>query len=59
MGLIADLDGARDLYRLCFVRVPWAYFTCLPLGEQCGERRAEVPYQDAAQPPYGDSVRWC
>lgn len=55
MGLIANLDGARDLYRLCFVRAPWAYFTCLPLDEQCGERWAEVPYQDAAQPPYSDS----
>ncbi|WP_179405002.1 hypothetical protein [Burkholderia guangdongensis] len=55
MALIANLDGARDLYRLCFVRAPWAYFTCLPLDEQAGESWAAVPYQDSAKPPYSDS----
>ncbi|AOI67491.1 hypothetical protein BMUNKI379_07010 [Burkholderia multivorans] len=55
MTLIANLDGAGHLYRLCFVRSPWAWFTCLPLDEQCGERWADVPYQNAAKPPYSDS----
>ncbi|WP_321786268.1 hypothetical protein [Burkholderia pyrrocinia] len=55
MTLIANLDGARTGYRLCFVRTPWAWFTCLPLDRQCGENWAEVPYQDFAQPPYSDS----
>ncbi len=55
MTLIANLDGARTGYRLCFVRAPWAWFTCLPLDLQCGERWADVPYQDFAQPPYSDS----
>ncbi|MBN3787586.1 hypothetical protein [Burkholderia sp. Ac-20353] len=55
MGLIANLDGARDLYRLCFVHAPWAYFTCLPLDEQCGESWATIPYQAVAKPPYSDS----
>ncbi|KUZ75174.1 hypothetical protein ACEPT7_14410 [Burkholderia ubonensis] len=55
MTLIANLDGARSGYRLCFVRAPWAWFTCLPLDEQCGESWAEVPYQDVAKPPYSDS----
>ncbi|MCU9957145.1 MULTISPECIES: hypothetical protein [Burkholderia] len=55
MTLIANLDGARAGYRLCFVRRPWAWFTCLPLDEQCGEGWADVPYQDFAKPPYSDS----
>ncbi|KVT41273.1 hypothetical protein [Burkholderia ubonensis] len=55
MTLIANLDGARDGYRLCFVRAPWAWFTSLPLDEQCGESWAAVPYQDVAKPPYSDS----
>ncbi len=55
MTLIANLDGAGPLYRLCFVRSPWAWFTCLPLDAQCGERWADVPYQNAAKPPYSDS----
>ncbi|CAN0626321.1 conserved protein of unknown function [Burkholderia multivorans] len=55
MALIANLDGARDQYRLCFVRAPWAYFTCLPLDEQCGENWTAIPYQDVAKPPYSDS----
>ncbi|KVD95490.1 hypothetical protein WS63_34355 [Burkholderia stagnalis] len=54
MALIANLNGARNGYRLCFVRVPWAWFTCLPIDEQCGESWAEVPYQDVAKPPYSD-----
>ncbi|AOJ76789.1 hypothetical protein [Burkholderia ubonensis] len=55
MTLIANLDGAAHLYRLCFVRSPWAWFTCLPLNQQCGENWADVPYQNAAKPPYSDS----
>ncbi|WP_175951913.1 hypothetical protein [Burkholderia sp. BCC0405] len=55
MTLIANLDGARTGYRLCFVRAPWAWFTCLPLDLQCGQSWADVPYQDVAQPPYSDS----
>ncbi|MDR8728094.1 hypothetical protein [Burkholderia pseudomultivorans] len=55
MTLIANLDGARNGYRLCFVRAPWAYFTCLPPGEQCGESWASAPYQQVAGPPFCDS----
>ncbi|WP_260400395.1 hypothetical protein [Burkholderia ubonensis] len=53
--LIANLDGARNGYRLCFVRAPWAWFTCPPLDEQYGESWAAIPYQDVAKPPYSDS----
>jgi hypothetical protein len=34
MELTVNLDGVRHAYGLCFVRIPWAYFTCLPLDQQ-------------------------
>ncbi len=55
MTLKANLEGVRDTYRLCFVRNPWAYFTCLPLDRQCGDRWSEAPYELYAGAPYGDS----
>ncbi|RIV59173.1 hypothetical protein D2V84_31155 [Burkholderia pseudomallei] len=55
MTLKANLEGVRDTYRLCFVRNPWAYFTCLPLDRQCGDRWSEAPYELYAGTPYGDS----
>ncbi|KVD77297.1 hypothetical protein WS62_30975 [Burkholderia sp. ABCPW 14] len=55
MTLKANLEGVRDTYHLCFVRSPWAYFTCLPLDRQCGDRWSEAPYELYAGPPYGDS----
>ena len=56
MGLIANLDGARNRYRLCFVRTPWAYFTRLPLERQWGDRWECAPYQTYAGNPYDDEL---
>ena len=54
MGLSVDLDGVRYAYRLCFVRSPWAFFTCQPLERQWGDRWEEVPYERHAGHPYDD-----
>ncbi|MBR8067617.1 hypothetical protein KDX32_31665 [Burkholderia ambifaria] len=42
MTLIANLDGAGALYRLCFV-------TGLPLDEQCGAGWADMPCQNVGR----------
>jgi hypothetical protein len=55
MGLLVDLTGVRDAYVLCFVRMPWAFFTRLALDQQCGDRWERVPYQLHAGLPYSDS----
>lgn len=55
MALTADLDGVRHAYGLCFVRAPWAYFTCLPLDQQWGDGWERVPYEQHASVPYDDS----
>jgi len=36
MTLAVNLDGVRDVYRLCFVCSPWAYFTRRRLDLQWG-----------------------
>lgn len=54
MGLIADLEGVRDRYKLCFVRAPWAFFTLLALDKQWGDRWEATPYQAYAGNPYDD-----
>lgn len=53
--MIANPDGVRHAYGLCFVRAPWAYFTRLPLDQQWGDGWERVPYQQHAGPPYTDS----
>lgn len=55
MGLSTDLDGVRHAYGLCFVRVPWAYFTRLPLNEQWGDGWERAPYEQHAGLPYEDA----
>ncbi|MGG1947010.1 hypothetical protein AB1286_19705 [Trinickia sp. NRRL B-1857] len=54
MGLITNLEGVRDRYRLCFVRAPWAFFTNIPLERQWGDRWEAAPYQTYAGNPYCD-----
>jgi hypothetical protein len=54
MGLIANLDGVRHAYGLCFVRAPWAYFTRLPLDQQWGDGWERTPYEQHAGAPYDD-----
>jgi hypothetical protein len=43
MGLSANLHGVGGTYRLCFIRVPWAFFTRLPLDCQWGDRWEVTP----------------
>jgi hypothetical protein len=45
MILGVNLDPVGDDYRLCFVRVPWAYFTRIALDDQWGEHWDKAPYQ--------------
>jgi len=33
-----DLTAVQDIYRLCYVRIPWAWFTRVPLQQQWGDR---------------------
>ncbi|OUL95640.1 hypothetical protein [Paraburkholderia hospita] len=54
MTLRVDLDGVGNIYRLCFVREPWAYFTRVGLDRQWGEGWDKAPYQLHAQLPYAD-----
>ncbi|CAE6761372.1 hypothetical protein R75483_03574 [Paraburkholderia domus] len=49
--MIANLDGVRHAYGLCFVRAPWAYFTRLTLDQQWGDGWERVPYEQHAGPP--------
>jgi hypothetical protein len=55
MGLSANLNGVGSIYRLCFIRVPWAFFTRLPLDCQWGDRWEVPPYEAYAGDPYRDS----
>ncbi|ABE31123.1 hypothetical protein DR64_4001 [Paraburkholderia xenovorans LB400] len=57
MGLTTDLDGVRHAYGLCFVRVPWAYFTRLPLTGQWGDGWERAPYEQHAGLPYEDAAQ--
>jgi hypothetical protein len=56
MTLRADLDGVGNVYRLCFVRASWAYFTRIGLDGQWGEGWDKAPYQFHAHLPYGDGT---
>ncbi len=56
MTLRVDLDGVGNIYRLCFVRGPWAYFTRIGLDRQWGEGWDKASYQLHAHLPYGDST---
>jgi hypothetical protein len=42
----------RDLSVLCYVRLPWLYFTTRPLNEQTGDDWNDAPYEHNAGPPY-------
>ncbi|MFC0397335.1 hypothetical protein [Paraburkholderia rhizosphaerae] len=55
MRLQVDLSGVCDVYKLCFVRMPWAFFTRLALDQQSGDRWERAPYQLHAGLPYSDS----
>ncbi|WP_248295082.1 hypothetical protein [Paraburkholderia sp. UYCP14C] len=57
MTLVANLDGVRNAYELCFVRSPWAYFTRLPLDQQWGDGWERTPYEQHAGPPYADAAQ--
>jgi hypothetical protein len=54
MGLTVDLNGVRDVYGLCFVRSPWAYFTRESLDQQWGDGWERSPYEEFAGDPYND-----
>lgn len=54
MSTEVNLNGVRDIYRLCFVRSPWAYFTRLPLDRQWGDNWDASPWQLHAGTPYYD-----
>ncbi|WP_250479048.1 MULTISPECIES: hypothetical protein [unclassified Caballeronia] len=45
MSLSANFDPVGDDYRLCFVRVPWAFFTRVALDRQWGEHWDQAPYE--------------
>ncbi|WP_230413027.1 hypothetical protein [Paraburkholderia antibiotica] len=57
MSLVTNLDGVRRVYGLCFVRLPWAYFTRLPLDQQWGDGWERAPYAQHAGPPYDDAAQ--
>lgn len=57
MGLTTDLDGVQHAYGLCFVRMPWAYFTRLPLNDQWGDGWERAPYEREAGLPYDDAAQ--
>jgi hypothetical protein len=52
MSLNVNLDGVGQAYRLCFVRMPWAFMTRIPLDEQWGDRWELAPFQEQAGEPY-------
>lgn len=54
MTMHVDLRGVRDVYRLCFVLAPWAYFTRLPLERQWGDHWAQALFRPFAGLPYRD-----
>lgn len=56
MTLRVDLDGVGDIYRLCFVRGQWAFFTRIGLDGQWGEGWDKAPYQFHAHLPYGEAT---
>lgn len=53
MALRTDLEPVRNLYQLCFVKPPWAWFTRLPLSHQWGDGWERAPWQREAGLPYG------
>jgi hypothetical protein len=57
MAHVTDLNGVRQMYGLCFVRAPWAYFTRAPLDQQWGDGWERAPYERHAGPPYDDAAK--
>ena len=37
---------------LCYIKGPWAFFTTLPLEDQCGDDWNDAPYEHNAGYPY-------
>jgi len=44
--------GNETEYRLCYVDLPWLYFTTQPLSDQWGDDWNDVPYEHNAEVPY-------
>ncbi|WP_321788348.1 hypothetical protein [Paraburkholderia sp. J94] len=53
MATRVDLTGVQEVYRLCYVCAPWAYFTRAPLEQQWGDNWEKSPYTSEAGLPYG------
>jgi hypothetical protein len=51
-----DLSAVQGVYRLCYVRTPWAWFTRLPLDQQWGEHWERAPYMRESGLPYSDAA---
>ncbi|WP_321845171.1 hypothetical protein [Paraburkholderia bannensis] len=54
MSARVDLSAVQDVYRLCYVRTPWAWFTRIALDQQWGERWERGPYTSESGLPYAD-----
>ncbi|WP_321915635.1 MULTISPECIES: hypothetical protein [unclassified Paraburkholderia] len=50
-----DLSAVQRVYRLCYVRTPWAWFTRIPLDQQWGEHWERAPFTREAGLPYSDA----
>jgi len=51
-----DLSAVQSVYRLCYVRPPWAWFTRIPLDRQWGEHWERAPYMRESGLPYSDAA---
>lgn len=56
MAARVDLSAVQSLYRLCYVRTPWAWFTRIPLDHQWGEHWERAPYMRESGLPYSDAA---
>lgn len=45
---------ASETLRLCYVDLPWAFFTTRDLAEQWGDDWNDAPYEHNAERPYED-----
>jgi len=43
---------ATEVYRLCYVDLPWVYFTTQDLDKQWGDDWDDAPYEHNAEEPY-------
>jgi hypothetical protein len=42
----------EERFKLCYVDLPWCYFTTQELGKQWGDDWNDAPYEHNAGPPY-------